>query len=254
LETRGDRRLLALVPDREGCHERCQSGEECGARFGHGGMVRRRAVAGPYSRRHSAEVGFPDRVIPGVDFLVAVAVGREARPSLSQRFAPHDVIGRVDDADVFPMPVSLGGQRPAGHNGNVLSTLMKSRPSMVQFAEICQFSDSIAQEFHPEKIILFGSYAYGQPDEDSDVDLLVIMAYEGRSQDARRAIRRRATASFATDVLVRTPEDVERRYREWDPLVREALDKGVILYERDGSGVAQQGGDGLSRRRTRAGR
>lgn len=110
---------------------------------------------------------------------------------------------------------------------------------MVQFAEICQFSDRIAEAFHPDKIILFGSYAYGQPDEDSDVDLLVIMPHEGRSQDARRAIRRQATAPFANDVLVRTPDDVARRYRQWDPLVREALDKGVILYERDGSRVAQ---------------
>ncbi|MEX2170759.1 MAG: nucleotidyltransferase domain-containing protein [Pirellulales bacterium] len=110
---------------------------------------------------------------------------------------------------------------------------------MVQLAEIRQFSDRIAEAFHPEKIILFGSYAYGQPDEDSDVDLLVIMPHEGRSQDARRAIRRQATAPFATDVLVRTPDDIARRYRQWDPLVREALDKGVILYERDGSRVAQ---------------
>src|SRR3990170_3351045 len=45
---------------------------------------------------------------------------------------------------------------------------------MVQLAEIRQFSDRIAREFEPEKIILFGSYAYGQADEDSDVDVLVI--------------------------------------------------------------------------------
>ncbi|MCI0335688.1 MAG: nucleotidyltransferase domain-containing protein [Planctomycetes bacterium] len=167
---------------------------------------------------------------------------------MAERIAPHDVIGVVDDVEEFSVVVSLGGHRPAGHNGNVLPTVMISRSSMVQLAEIRQFSDRIAEEFDPEKIILFGSYAYGQPDENSDVDLLVIMAYEGRSQEARRAIRRKARAPFATDVLVRTPQDVERRYREWDPLVREALDKGVTLYERDGSRVAQQGGDGLPRR------
>ena len=124
---------------------------------------------------------------------------------------------------------------------------------MVQLAEIRQFSDRIAREFEPEKIILFGSYAYGQPDEDSDVDLLVIMPHEGRSQEARRAIRRRATAPFPTDLVVRTPQEVARRYRECDPLVREATDKGVILYERHGSGVDQQGRDGLPRRPAGAG-
>jgi uncharacterized protein len=124
---------------------------------------------------------------------------------------------------------------------------------MVQLDEIRQFSDRIVEEFQPERIILFGSYAYGQPDEDSDVDLLVILPYEGRSQEARKAIRRRVAAPFPSDLLVRTPQDVERRYRECDPLVREALDKGVILYERHGSGVDRQGREGLPRCGTRAG-
>jgi predicted nucleotidyltransferase len=124
---------------------------------------------------------------------------------------------------------------------------------MVEIEDIRRFSDRIAQEFRPEKIILFGSYAYGKPDDDSDVDLLVILPFEGRSQDARRAIRRKASARFANDLVVRTPQDVERRYRQGDPLAREALDKGVVLYERHGSGMDRQGGDGLPRRRAGAG-
>ena len=47
--------------------------------------------------------------------------------------------------------------------------------------------------------------------------------------------------TFSVDVLVRRPEDVARQYAEWDPLVREALDRGKVLYERDGAPVGTEG-------------
>ena len=50
---------------------------------------------------------------------------------------------------------------------------------MIEMDRIESFSNRIAQEFRPERIILFGSYAYGEPTEDSDVDLLVIMPFRG---------------------------------------------------------------------------
>jgi predicted nucleotidyltransferase len=51
---------------------------------------------------------------------------------------------------------------------------------MVAMNAITEFSRRVAEEFSPEKIILFGSHAYGTPTEDSDVDLLVILPFEGR--------------------------------------------------------------------------
>lgn len=108
---------------------------------------------------------------------------------------------------------------------------------MIPMQEIIEFSDQIARHFDPDKIVLFGSYAYGQPNDDSDVDLLVIMPFEGRSRDVRRVLRRKAPSQFSNDILIRTPEDTARRYREFDPLVREAIDKGVTLYERNASRV-----------------
>jgi uncharacterized protein len=48
---------------------------------------------------------------------------------------------------------------------------------MVNLSEIEAFSQQIVEKFQPERIILFGSYAYGQPNEDSDVDLLVILLF-----------------------------------------------------------------------------
>jgi predicted nucleotidyltransferase len=112
---------------------------------------------------------------------------------------------------------------------------------MVDTAQIIRLSEGIARDFNPDRIILFGSYAYGTPQDHSDVDLLVIMPFEGKSRDKRLEIWGRARPPFSVDILVRRPEDTQRRYRQWDPLIREALDHGKVLYERDGARVGRQG-------------
>ena len=99
----------------------------------------------------------------------------------------------------------------------------------------------IAVEFKPDKIILFGSYAHGNPSPDSDVDLLVVMPFEGKNFKASFEIMKRIHPGFPIDILARRPDDTERRYREGDPLIREALDNGKVLYERDREGVDNQG-------------
>lgn len=103
---------------------------------------------------------------------------------------------------------------------------------MVDEQSIRTLSESIVQEFHPERIILFGSYATGRPSPDSDVDLLVILPFEGRNLTKSLEILNRTNPQFPLDLLARTPEDTARRYREGDPLIREALDNGKVLYER----------------------
>src|SRR6266542_2550793 len=84
--------------------------------------------------------------------------------------------------------------------------------------------ERIVSELKPEKIILFGSYAYGNPSPDSDVDLLVVMPFEGKNFKASFEIMKRIHPGFPIDILARRPDDTERRYREGDPLIREALD------------------------------
>lgn len=106
---------------------------------------------------------------------------------------------------------------------------------MVDTAQIIGLSAGIARDFDPDRIILFGSYAYGTPTEHSDVDLLVIMPFDGKSRDKRLEIWGRSRPAFAVDILVRRPEDTARRYRQWDPLIREAIDHGKVLYERNGT-------------------
>jgi len=85
--------------------------------------------------------------------------------------------------------------------------------------------------FNPSRVILFGSYAYGKPTSDSDVDLLVIMPFEGESFWKSQEILNRLNPTFPVDIVVRRPDDVERRYRLGDPMLRDALDKGRILHE-----------------------
>jgi len=103
---------------------------------------------------------------------------------------------------------------------------------MIDEQSIRTLSESIVREFQPERIILFGSYVTGRPTPDSDVDLLVILPFEGRNFTKSLEILNRTNPQFPLDLLARTPEDTARRYREGDPLIREALDHGKVLYER----------------------
>src|SRR5437879_13421146 len=78
---------------------------------------------------------------------------------------------------------------------------------------IRRYARAIAEEFHPDQIILFGSYAYGTPHEDSDVDLLVVMPARNQHDQAVR-IRWRLAAPFPVDLIVRTPQQMTWRSQE----------------------------------------
>jgi len=105
---------------------------------------------------------------------------------------------------------------------------------MVAMNEVIELSQRIAEAFDPDKIILFGSHAYGTPKEYSDVDLLVIMRFEGKGFRKSLEILNRLDPQFSVDVVVRRPDDASRRYAECDPLIRDAFDRGTVLYERNG--------------------
>lgn len=98
-------------------------------------------------------------------------------------------------------------------------------------ARIREFSDAIARDFRPEKIILFSSYAQGKPTQDSDVDLLVIMPFKGRCMRKSLEIRQRVRADFAFDLLVRTPQTIAQRLAWGDSFIQEILTNGEVLYE-----------------------
>jgi predicted nucleotidyltransferase len=94
---------------------------------------------------------------------------------------------------------------------------------------------AIAQKHHPERVVLFGSRAYGKPRDDSDVDLLVILPFEGSAlrvmSDLLLTAHEAAPAVFSMDVLAERPDQLSTRYGWGDPMIREAVDKGLVLYE-----------------------
>jgi predicted nucleotidyltransferase len=93
----------------------------------------------------------------------------------------------------------------------------------------------IVEEFQPEKIILFGSYAYGQPAFHSDVDLLVVTNRFRRKSVFERdwlVARVARPPGIAMDVIVRTPTEVAYRLKIGDRFFREVMTKGLVLYER----------------------
>lgn len=107
------------------------------------------------------------------------------------------------------------------------------RPQVTE-ALLQDITRRIVDAFHPVKIVLFGSYAYGTPRKDSDVDLLVIMDSEETIYQRTIKVRRGADVPFLPmDVLVRTPQEVEQRVAIGDSFIIEILTKGRVLYQRD---------------------
>ncbi|MBX3002225.1 MAG: nucleotidyltransferase domain-containing protein [Caldilineaceae bacterium] len=91
----------------------------------------------------------------------------------------------------------------------------------------------IAQELQPEAIILFGSYAYGEPTPDSDVDLLVIWQTDAPGTERSWSVSRLLIPRlFPVDILVRTPDEIEDALAQGDFFIREIITRGKVLYER----------------------
>ena len=106
--------------------------------------------------------------------------------------------------------------------------------------DIKNFANKIVTRFNPEKIILFGSYAAEDPSTGSDVDLLVIMNFEGRPLQKAFEIRKSIKRSFPLDLLVRRPDDIAYRLSQGDFFINEIIQKGKVLYERTDKRVDQK--------------
>ena len=101
--------------------------------------------------------------------------------------------------------------------------------------QLRQITGKIVEIFHPEQIILFGSYAYGDPTPDSDVDLLVIMETESRPAERSARIARLCRPRYVPmDILVRTPGEIADRLQRFDPFLEEILRHGKVLYRAAG--------------------
>jgi predicted nucleotidyltransferase len=105
---------------------------------------------------------------------------------------------------------------------------------------IRQFARDVAESFHPEKIILFGSYAHGRPHKDSDVDILVVMLTRNQLDQAFK-IHWKIQPPFPLHIIVRTPKKMEWRLAEGDSFLGEVVSKGKVLYEARHKGMGEKG-------------
>ena len=121
------------------------------------------------------------------------------------------------------------------------------RGANIPMRVIRRFARQVAEKFQPDKIILFGSYAYGTPHEDSDVDILVIMPARNQLDMAVR-ISITIDPPFPLDIIVRTPKNMKWRLEEGDSFLREITSKGKVLYEKGHARVGQEGRSRIPRR------
>src|SRR5262245_64310421 len=117
----------------------------------------------------------------------------------------------------------------------------------VPLSVIRRFARQIAARFRPKKIILYGSYAYGTPHAESDVDLLVVMPASNEITQAIR-IKQAFERPFALDLIVKTPSKMARGLRDEDWFLREIVEKGKLLYEAANRTVGAKGRGGSHRR------
>ena len=96
---------------------------------------------------------------------------------------------------------------------------------------IQEFGDRIAAEYRPLRVVLFGSYAGGSAGPESDVDLLVIMPFEGHPARKSVEMRLRLRPAFPLDLLIRTPEYIQQRIGLGDPFVKGLPEHGQVLPE-----------------------
>jgi uncharacterized protein len=97
---------------------------------------------------------------------------------------------------------------------------------------IRKFARDVAERFQPDKIMLFGSYAYGKPHADSDVDILVVMPCRNPLRQALQ-IELACDPPFPLDIIVRTPTEMAWRLDERESFLTEIVSKGVGLHEKD---------------------
>src|SRR5437762_11270996 len=130
----------------------------------------------------------------------------------------------------------------------------RARPSRwyrgadVPVGVIRQFARQVAERFRPDKIILFGSHAYGTPHADSDVDILVIMPVRNELHQAFK-IRCEVPTQFPMDLLVFKPQHVKWRLAERESFLTEIMTNGKILYEKNDGRVGGKGRRGSRHRR-----
>jgi len=100
------------------------------------------------------------------------------------------------------------------------------------YCTIKEIAQRIGTKFHPKKIILFGSYAHGNPHRDSDVDLLIIFPGKKKSPFGYSELSKEfEPRPFPVDLIIRTTDEIKQRLQIGDSFIRDIIHKGKVLYE-----------------------
>jgi predicted nucleotidyltransferase len=102
---------------------------------------------------------------------------------------------------------------------------------MIDMKLVDDLCTKIISLFNPQMVLLFGSYAYGAPVIDSDVDLLVVLPFEGKSVHKSIEILNKKDPHFPIGLIVRTPKQIQDRINKNDYFIKEVFEKGKVLYE-----------------------
>ena len=105
---------------------------------------------------------------------------------------------------------------------------------MKDYKSLKKITERIVEKYEPEKIILFGSYAWGKPTEDSDIDLFIVKNSRKKKIDRERELRTMLFGNNfpAMDLLIYTPNEIKKRLFIEDFFVKQILSEGEILYEK----------------------
>lgn len=108
-----------------------------------------------------------------------------------------------------------------------------------QTAQLQTLLQMLVERIHPEKVVLFGSYANGTATPESDIDLLVILESDLRRDRRQEAISRALRPRrVPVDILAYTPAEVQRCLETPTSFVRHILTTGKVVYDRHSLGLA----------------
>ena len=104
---------------------------------------------------------------------------------------------------------------------------------MTTHSTIKKITTKIVNNFHPQKIIMFGSWAWGKPHPDSDIDFFIVKESAERRIDRGRSLQSHLFGHRfpPMDLLIYTPSEVEKRITLEDPFILDILKRGKVLYE-----------------------
>ncbi len=114
----------------------------------------------------------------------------------------------------------------------------KMNDKKIVVRKLYKCSEEIAKKIDIDKVILFGSYAKGGVTKESDIDVLVIGSKKDRDLRTKMGLMFHKTLpKKPIDVLLKTRDEIERRLKIGDSFIKEIIDKGEVIYERDYGGV-----------------